>query len=92
MGIGTALFKIKLMPESPSVDLEKVKADAVKTIELSGGKSTGFEIEDIAFGLKAVIASIRLTEDKSGEVLEANLAKIEGVSSVSVIDYRRAVE
>jgi len=92
MGIGTALFKIKLMPESPSVDLEKVKEDAVKAIEISGGKSTGFEIQDIAFGLRAVIASVRLTEDKSGETLESNLSKVEGVSSVAVIDYRRAVE
>jgi elongation factor 1-beta len=92
MGIGTALFKIKLMPESPSIDLEKMKADAKNSIESYGGKTTNFEIEDIAFGLKAIIISIRLTEDKSGEVMEANLSKIEGVSSVSVIDYRRAVE
>lgn len=92
MGIGTALFKIKLMPEDPSVDLNKLKEEAVKAIELSGGKSTGFEEQPIAFGLVAVIASVRLTEDKSGEVLEANLAKIAGVSSVEVIDYRRAVE
>jgi len=92
MGIGTALFKIKLMPEDPSIDLTKMKEGAVKAIELSGGKSTGFEEQPIAFGLVAVIASARLTEDKSGEVLEANLAKIAGVSSVEVIDYRRAVE
>ena len=92
MGIGTALFKIKLMPEDTSIDLNKIKDDAVKAIEESGGKSTGFEIQEIAFGLKAVIASVRLTEDKSGEVLEANLAKIVGVSSVEVIDYRRAIE
>jgi translation elongation factor aEF-1 beta len=92
MGIGTALFKIKIMPEDTSVDLVKVQSDAVGVIEMSGGKSTGFEVQEIAFGLKAVIASIRLTEDKSGEILEANLAKISGVSSVEVIDYRRAVE
>ena len=92
MGIGTALFKIKLMPEGTGIDLEKIKENAIKAIELSGGKSTGFEIQDIAFGLKAVIANIRLTEDKSGETLEANLGKIAGVSSVEVIDYRRAVE
>lgn len=92
MGIGTALFKIKLMPEDTSIDLTKLQSDAVMTIETAGGKATGFEIQEIAFGLKAVIASIRLTEDKSGEVLEAGLAKIAGVSSVEVIDYRRAVE
>jgi elongation factor 1-beta len=92
MGIGTALFKIKLMPEDTSIDLTKMKEDAVKAIEESGGKSTGFEEQPIAFGLIAVIASVRLTEDKSGEVLEANLANIAGVSSVEVIDYRRAVE
>jgi translation elongation factor aEF-1 beta len=92
VGIGTALFKIKIMPEDTSIDLVKVQSDAVEAIEASGGKSTGFEVQEIAFGLKAVIASIRLTEDKSGEILEANLAKIAGVSSVEVIDYRRAVE
>jgi translation elongation factor aEF-1 beta len=92
MGIGTALFKIKLMPEDTSIDLVQMQVDIVKAIEITGGKSTGFEIEEIAFGLKAVIASVRLTEDKSGEVLEANLAQIPGVSSVKVIDYRRAIE
>lgn len=92
MGIGTALFKIKLMPEDTSIDLNKMQSDAVKAIEETGGKSTGFETQEIAFGLKAIIASVRLTEDKSGELLEANLAKISGVSSVQIIDYRRAIE
>ena len=92
MGIGTALFKIKLMPEDTSIDLTQMQADAIEAIEATGGKSTGFEIEEIAFGLKAIIASVRLTEDKSGETLEANLAKIPGISSVKVIDYRRAIE
>jgi translation elongation factor aEF-1 beta len=92
MGIGTALFKIKLMPEDTSIDLDKMQKDAVVAVEKSGGKFTGFEIQEIAFGLKAVIISVRLTEDKSGEVMEANLAEISGVSSVEVIDYRRAVE
>jgi len=92
VGVGTALFKIKIMPEDTSIDLVQIQADAVKAIEETGGKSTGFEVQEIAFGLKAVIASVRLTEDKSGEVLEANLAKIAGVSSVEVIDYRRAIE
>jgi translation elongation factor aEF-1 beta len=92
VGVGTALFKIKLMPEAPSVDLTRIKEEAVKAIEEAGGKSTGFEEQPIAFGLVAVIASASLTEDKPGEVMEENLGKIEGVSSVEIIDYRRAIE
>jgi len=92
MGIGTALFKIKLMPEDTSIDLKQLQEGAVQAIKNAGGESTGFEEQEIAFGLKAIIASVRLTEDKDGEVLEAKLAKVAGVSSVEVIDYRRAVE
>ena len=92
MGIGTALFRIKLMPEDTSIDLKKLQQDAILAIKNSGGESTGFEEQEIAFGLVAVIASVRLTEDKDGEVLEANLSKVSGVSSVEIIDYRRAVE
>lgn len=90
--MGVALFKIKVMPDGLDVDLDVLKEDAKKAIESSGGSFTDFEIQNIAFGLKALIVGARLDEEKPGEVMEENLAKMPGVSSVEVIDYRRAIE
>lgn len=88
--MGTALLKIKLMPTSPEVDLEKIKLDARKIIEEKGGKKCNFEEEPIAFGLKAVILFFEIDESQELEPIEEDLKKIENVSSSQVIDMRRA--
>jgi len=88
----TAGIQYKIMPEGLDVDLEKLKENvktAVETFE-SGVFSESKE-EPIAFGLKALIITIALSEDEDSDKVEAALAKIEGVSSVEMIDYRRAV-
>lgn len=90
--MGTALFKIKLMPKDYSANLDELQEKITKSVSQSGGSVTGYEIQEMAFGIKSIIASIRLSEDKSGEAMEENLRKIEDISSVDVIDYRRAVE
>ncbi len=89
--MGIALFKIKLMPESTSVDLIKLQDFVKEAIDRVGGKATDFEEQDIAFGLKALIVGVRISEDIDGNKIEEVLAKIEGVSSLDIIDYRRAI-
>jgi len=88
--MGTIGLKIKLMPTSPDVDLEKIKTDAVVVIENMNGKNPTFEEEPIAFGLKAVIATFALDEN-SGDVdgIEKNLGEMENVNSSQIIDMRR---
>jgi len=87
---GLNILTIKLMPESPSVDLAKVKSDAESVVKKIGGVFNSSREEPIAFGLKAVIIIVGLKEDKSPDLLEEGLGKIEHVQSVDVIDVRRA--
>ena len=89
--MGIALFQIKLMPESPSIDLVKLSQEAKETVENLGANNIKFEEQPIAFGLKALIVGLRINEDVDSSKIEESLANIDGVSSVQIIDYRRAI-
>lgn len=88
--MGIAAVKIKILPTSPEVDLEKLKANIKELVENTGGKNCNFEEEPIAFGLKALIAFFAWPEELELESLENSLRDIEEVSSIQVIDMRRA--
>jgi elongation factor 1-beta len=88
--MGTALLKIKIMPTSPEVDLEKIKISAKEIVESNKGKNISFEEQPIAFGLKAVILGFGIDESDELEPIENSLKKIENVNSSEVIDMRRA--
>lgn len=81
--------KYKLMPESPDVDLSKIEEDAKKIVENFGGTNKEYEIEPIAFGLKAVIVFFFYPDDKDTEHLEGEFSKIDGVASAQLIDMRK---
>ncbi|MFA5258707.1 MAG: elongation factor 1-beta [Candidatus Pacearchaeota archaeon] len=85
-----ALIKVKIMPESPSTDLDAIESKSKEILEKEGSKSIRFEREDIAFGLIAVIVGFSWDDNNSNEEVVENLGKIEHVSSAEVIDYRRA--
>ncbi len=89
--MGIALIKIKLMPSSPDTNLEEIKEKAKKIIEKNKGRRVSFEEQEIAFGLKAIIAGFEQNETE-GELdpIENALNKIKNVSSVQIIDMRRA--
>lgn len=89
--MGTALITLKLMPTSLEVDLEEVKKDSEVIIEENQGKNTRFEEEPVAFGLKAVLVYFDLDEENELEPIEQALAKIDKISSVKVVDMRRAL-
>lgn len=84
----TAL-KIKAFPEEPKADLEKLKQEIILSLEKENAKSIKIEEEPIAFGLKALIITIAWPEENSTEKAE-DACKIPGISSVEIIDYRRA--
>ena len=88
--MGTALVKIKIMPESPDTDLEGIKNSAKEVVESNKGTNVSFEEEPIAFGLKAVIIGFAIDENDELEPIENSLRKIENVSSAEVSDMRRA--
>jgi elongation factor 1-beta len=81
--------KYKLMPESPEVDLDKVQEDAKKIVEEFGGENKEYEIQPIAFGLKALIVFFFYPDDKETDPLEDKFTSIEGVSSAQLIDMRK---
>ena len=56
---------VKMMPESPDVDLNKVEADAKKKIiDFAGEGDMKIEQEPIAFGLKALKIIFIMDESK----------------------------
>ncbi|MDO8517640.1 MAG: elongation factor 1-beta [Nanoarchaeota archaeon] len=89
--MATAAIKIKIMPEGLDIDLNKIKEEATKKITAEGGVLSSYVEEPIAFGLKALIATLAWPEAKSTDLVEQIFSELPGVSSVSIIDYRRAL-
>jgi len=89
--MGIAAVKIKILPTSPETDLEDLKRTVKSLVEKLGGKNCSFEEEAIAFGLRAIIAFFAWPEELELEELENTLQKIEEVSSLQIIDMRRAL-
>lgn len=89
--MGITAVKIRIMPVSPEVDLEKLEKEAKIQIEKEGGKNPNFEKQPIAFGLNALEILFAWPEEKELEGLEEKLKKVENVNSVQVTDIRRAI-
>ena len=86
----TVIVKIRIMPESPSSNLEEIKENIKVKMESEGGKSVTFEEVEVAFGLKAIILKMAFPEEKGTDIIESIISKTPQVSSVSIEDYRRA--
>lgn len=93
MNLANAIVTIKMMPESPEVDLKGVEEKALALIkEFNDESQTRVSIEPVAFGLKSVNITFVMDESLgSPDVLEEKLAAIQGVNSAEVTDVRRAV-
>ncbi|WP_407453822.1 elongation factor 1-beta [Methanobrevibacter sp.] len=87
--MGEVLTTMKIMPDSPDVDLEAIKS----TIESSmpeGARIHEISEEPIAFGLVAVILQF-INEDGEGgsEAVEEMVQAIDGVASFEVTGVGR---
>lgn len=85
-----AIIQIKIMPDSPSADLDKIESEAEKLI-LMETKQIKKEREPIAFGLTALKISFTLPEENSTDSLIESIQNISEVSSCEIVDYRRAI-
>ncbi|MFC1733256.1 elongation factor 1-beta [candidate division KSB1 bacterium] len=86
------IVTMKIMPKSPETDLKAIEEKATKLIAEFGGEVGKVEEEPVAFGLKALKLYFVMEEDiGSTESLENDVAEVEGVNSVEVIDVRRAI-
>jgi len=83
--------KIKIMPDSSETDIMKMEKNVKIILEKNEIKNPKFEVQPIAFGLKALIITFGWPEEKELESLEEELKKIKEVGSVQVIDIRRAI-
>jgi len=91
--MANVVITIKIMPESPEIDLSAIEEEAKKKIAAFAGEGdVKAEQEPIAFGLKALKILFVMDESKgSTEELEKDIAGVEGVNSVEVVDVRRAI-
>lgn len=87
------IITLKVMPESPEVDMEDLKSKVKEKIESFVGETeTKDEIEPVAFGLKALKLSFVMDEEKgSPEELENSISEMENVNSCEVADVRRSI-
>ena len=88
-----AIITLKIMPESPDVNLDDVHTKTLEKIaDFAGEGETKKEIEPVAFGLSALKIIFVMDEAKgSTEPLEKEIESVEGVNSVDVVDVRRAL-
>lgn len=90
--MGTAIVTIKIMPESPETDLEKLESESKSAIKKLALGDVNVDIQPVAFGLKSLNLSFSMNEDQgSPEDLEKELGNLDGVNSVETVDVRRAV-
>lgn len=80
------------MPEGIPEDFEALKNQLRETVESFEGKVNQIDEEALGFGLKAIILTISMNESKETTPLEEALRNLEEISSMDVIDYRRALE
>ncbi|MEM4336711.1 MAG: elongation factor 1-beta [Candidatus Woesearchaeota archaeon] len=86
------LVVMRIMPESPDVDLGVLEKEVKEKIEEFEGKITKSEIIPVAFGLKAIDITFLVDEAKGDtEPLENALVEINGVNSAEVTYVTRAV-
>jgi len=76
--MGNVAISLKIMPESLDTDLEKIKEEISKKIEIKDSK-----IEPLAFGLSALKILI-MVPDKESENLINEIKSINGVSEVEI--------
>jgi len=80
--------KVKIMPSSIEVNLEDIKKQIPGKLEKA--KNISIEEQEIAFGLKAIMLTFAWPEEQDTDIIENSLSEIENVSSVEILDYRRA--
>ncbi len=88
--MGLSFLKIKIRPNSTEVSLDALRDAITSTVAGLDAKAQEFLEEEMAFGMKALIVTIAWPEEKESFLLEQKLQGIEGVSSIDILDHRRA--
>jgi elongation factor 1-beta len=87
--MGKVAAAIKVMPQSPEVDLDALQ-ERLEAALPEGAKINGFERDEVAFGLVALLPTVVVPDDTGGtEAVEEAFQDVEGVESVSVENVGR---
>ncbi|HII14913.1 MAG TPA: hypothetical protein HA362_01240 [Nanoarchaeota archaeon] len=86
-----AIITIKLMMEAPDTDLKAVEEKAKSIITEQKGQFYKAEVEEVAFGLKALKVTLTCDEKLGSDLFEDKLGAIEGVGNSQCIDFRRTI-
>ncbi|GGM64663.1 elongation factor 1-beta [Halarchaeum rubridurum] len=87
--MGKVAAVLKVMPQSPDIDLDELKEDLEDSLP-EGAKLRGFEQEEVAFGLVALLSTVVVPDDAGGtEAVEDAFTNVEGVESVQVQETGR---
>jgi elongation factor 1-beta len=87
--MGEVAVQIKVMPQSPEVDLEQLK----RKIEFAlpnDARLYGFDIQPIAFGVNALLVTVIVGDVEGGtDSIEEVLSRVDGVESIQVVTATR---
>ncbi|WP_115865737.1 elongation factor 1-beta [Halorussus litoreus] len=87
--MGKVAAKIKVMPQSPEIDLDELQEKLEDALP-EGAKINGFERDDVAFGLVALLPTVIVPDDAGGtEAVEENFSNVDNVESVEVENVGR---
>ncbi len=87
--MGKVAASIKVMPESPEVDLDDLEGRLEQALP-EGARINGFERQEVAFGLVALRPTVIVPDESGGtEAVEESFANLDVVESVDVDDVGR---
>lgn len=92
--MANGIITFKIMPESPEVDFEAIKDEALKIAEKQGAKGQmQSKIEPLAFGIKQVLiyAMYDMDNGKDFDEITTEMKTIEGVSEAEIINMDLAM-
>lgn len=89
MSVGNVVAALKIMPESPEADLDRLRDDAEAALP-DGTELRGTDTEDVAFGLTALLVTVSLADAEGGaDPVQEAFEGLEGVESVQVTEVSR---
>lgn len=87
--MGKVAAGVKVMPESPEVDLDDLQERLEQALP-EGAKINGFDREEVAFGLVALLPTVIVPDDAGGtEAVEEAFSALDDVESVSIENVTR---
>jgi elongation factor 1-beta len=87
--MGKVAAQVKVMPESPDVDLDALQERLEQSLP-EGAKINGFDRDDVAFGLVALLPTVIVPDDAGGtEAVEEAFSEVDDVESVEIGDVGR---